>query len=158
MTNKPKEQNHEMYCDKDFCKYGDPSCPVIVRNATNKPPPREFWISLGEDCDDIVWRCHPKNEHYNFHVIEKSAYDTLQAELDESRAEIDRLNNYTVKGYEEMFNELRQENKQLQSRIERAESLLRKINKGTYKYYEQSDNSITYFEAINKYFAEAKRE
>lgn len=44
--------------------------------------PREFWISLGDECDDIVWRNHPKNEHYNFHVIEYSAYAELERKLE----------------------------------------------------------------------------
>jgi chromosome segregation ATPase len=50
---------------------------------------------------------------YNFMVdsaqINAKERDKLQQELDAARTEIERLNDYTIKGYEEMFDELKKQ-------------------------------------------------
>lgn len=135
MTNKPKEQNHEMYCDKDFCKYGDPSCPVIVRNATNKPPPRQFWYNrekMGERALEF-WHSMFETRWYP-----EEEYDTLQAELDEARA---RFYEASLSASEAIMWQRR--------RIQKAEALLRDVLDYGFLYTK---------EKIKKYFAEAKRE
>lgn len=42
--------------------------------------PREFWIELGNECDDIVWH-KPVNER-TIHVIEYSAYKHAQYKVE----------------------------------------------------------------------------
>lgn len=81
------------------------------------------------------------------HVIEKSAYDTIQAELDEARAEIKRKKEYIdilSKGWPAA------DILKLKSRLERAESLLRDA---------MVSMTLTWpleAEKIKKYFAENK--
>ena len=42
--------------------------------------PKELWISLGEK-EHVIWPYHPRNEHFNYHVIEHSAYKELEVRL-----------------------------------------------------------------------------
>ena len=45
----------------------------------NEKKPSEFWLKLGNECDDIVWHT-PVNEN-TIHVIEYSAYQESQEKL-----------------------------------------------------------------------------
>lgn len=56
---------------------------MIMTNPEIKP--REFWIEIGNECDDIVWQS-PVNENA-IHVIEYSAYEALKAENESLKKE-----------------------------------------------------------------------
>jgi len=55
-------------------------------------PAREFWLELGNECDDIVW--HKPVSERAIHVIEKRAYDALAKELEKANAALDSISSY----------------------------------------------------------------
>lgn len=57
---------------------------------TNEQKPREFWLELGNECDDIVWNL-PVNEN-TIHVIEYSAYEEVKEQNEKLIKMIEVLN------------------------------------------------------------------
>ena len=57
---------------------------------TNEQKPREFWLELGHECDDIVWNS-PVNEN-TIHVIEYLAYEEVKEQNEKLIKMIEVLN------------------------------------------------------------------
>lgn len=57
----------------------------------------EYWLELGSECDDIVWRKKPTDCH-TIHVIDYKAYKKLQTEYDILKAEFERIMEVTKRG------------------------------------------------------------
>ncbi len=51
--------------------------------------PREWWISIGHECDDIVWHS-PVNDD-TIHVVEYFSYQELKKENEGMRSELEIL-------------------------------------------------------------------
>lgn len=128
---------------------------------TNKPPPREFWILEREgramqaayDSEKLAKESTFYNESH-IHVIEKSYVDTLQAELDEALAKLrlkDECGCCIVEHGWRMSAE--HKTKALESRLKRAESLLRDVKQDCC-YVGGADCAI---DRIDQYFAEIKK-
>lgn len=84
-----------------------------------------------------------------YYFVEKQAHDTLQAELDEAKDEIQKIhsiqNNYVTFTDERI--------KELKSRLERAESLLKDVKQDC-RYVGGAECAI---ERIEKYFTELRK-
>ena len=118
-TPKPTLENHNSYCEKDFCKYGEPDCPVIVRSA--KPTLDERRDALApEHVNALV----PNNIEFRYKCYSQDAFkagwDACRAEMQAENLKISSSLIFLRERHDEVLNEIKKlqsENRSLVKRI-----------------------------------------